>query len=562
MRDGKNSIIRLIRMVFVLLCWGLVFSNMGHLLLAAEEPLHEQIDRLVYGGSPNYEQLAAEISSDAEFLRRVSLDLSGVIPSADTTREFLANDDPRKRMKLIDRLLASPEYARHMQQVFDVMLMRRLPQKNVTTTEWETFLRMSFAENKPWDQMTREILAADGTDARQRGPARFYLDREGSVDQITRDIGRIFLGADLECAQCHDHPEIDDYKQEHYYGISSYLVRSFVFTDKKSKTSVFAEKAEGEVSFISVFADEEQKKKGNSTTLPKLFAVPAAAEPVFKKGDAYQVKPKKDVRPIPKFSRRMLLPESVTSPSNRRFARTSVNRMWEMMLGRGLVHPVYFDHQDNPPSHPELLDLLTDEFLAHGHDLKWLLKELALSKTYQRSSYVAEKAAKIPEKTFAQSILKPLSPSQLSRAVLEATGEAYIERAGLGNRLTEVTLHKRLVGHEKRFVDLFGGQPGNPPEGFQSTLNQVLFLSNDPALLGLLKPKPGNLADRLLKLTVANPDAIAAELYLSILNRPPTPNETREITEYLDGGTGPARTEAVGDLIWVLVTSSEFRLNH
>jgi hypothetical protein len=467
MRNGNFTISRFIRFIALscvfLQCLGLT----GDGILRASEPLYDQIDRLILSGTPDYEQIAAPMTSDAKFLRRVSLDLTGMIPTAEQAREFLANRSSAKRSQLIARLLASPEYARHMQRMFDVMLMRRLPLKNVSTTEWETFLRKSFAENKPWDRIVQEILSADGSDPKQRGAARFYLDRGGDVNQITRDIGRIFLGADLECAQCHDHPDIDDYKQHHYYGISAFLVRSFLFTDKKSKKVVLAEKAEGEVSFISVFAPPEEKKKGNKSTKPKLFVGPVVAEPVFKKEDAYKVKPAKNVRPIPKFSRRALLPKSMTSPENRRFARTAVNRLWEMMMGRGLVHPVDFDHSDNPPSHPELLNILTNEFISHGYDIKWFLRELTLSKTYQRSSRVVlgeGQSEAIPPESFAQAVMKPLTPAQFCWAALQAVGETKVQKDALNEKLTEESLHKRMVEHENRFVGLFGGQPGNPPK--------------------------------------------------------------------------------------------------
>ncbi|MCH7686304.1 MAG: DUF1553 domain-containing protein, partial [Planctomycetes bacterium] len=313
------------------------------------------------------------------------------------------------------------------------------------------------------------------------------------------------------------------------------------------------------------FAPPEEKKKGNKSTKPKLFVGPVVAEPVFKKGDAYKVKPAKDVRPIPKFSRRALLPESMTSPENRRFARTAVNRLWEMMMGRGLVHPVDFDHNGNPPSHPELLDVLTDEFISHRYDIKWFLRELTLSKTYQRSSRVVPgegQSEAIPTESFAQAVLKPLTPAQFCWAVLQAVGETDVQRHALNETLTEEALHNRLVEHENRFVGLFGGQPGNPPREFQSTLNQVLFLSNSPELLNLLKPKQGNLSDRLGKLPIDNPQAVAAELFLSVLTRPPTSEETQEIAEYLEGLNAESRTAALSELIWALVASSEFRFNH
>jgi len=531
----------------------------------AQKPLHRYIDELIAAGTPNYEQIAAPIADDAEFVRRVYLDLTGMIPTAEQVRAFLADQSPDKREQLIDRLLDTAEYARHMQRRFDVMLMRRLPQRNVPAGEWRQFLRDSFAQNKPWDEMVREMLSADGTDPKNRGPASFYLDRNGDADELTRDIGRIFLGADLACAQCHNHPEVDDYLQTHYYGISAFLVRSYVFTDKKKKRKILAEKAVGEVSFENVFeaADKKGKDKSTKTTEPAIFNLTMPEEPNFKKGTEYVTKPSKKTAGVPKFSRREFLPKLITSPKNERFTRTAANRLWAMFMGRGLVHPLDRDHSDNPPSHPELLQLLTDQFRNHNYDIKWYVRQLLLSKTYQRSSRVASKpGGRVPpESAFAQAMLRPLTPEQFAWSILQATGETDVHRRALGKKLTEAALHKRLNGYEKRFVSLFGGEPGKPPEEFETTVDQVLFLSNDDAMAKLLKPKSGNLADRLLKLPADQPEKIAEELFLSVLSRTPTKQDIADVRNFLKGQTGDARQTAMQDLIWALITSSEFRFN-
>jgi hypothetical protein len=572
----------------------IVLSLSGNKASAADS-LHVMIDRLVALQTPDYDKLAAPICSDEEFVRRIWLDLTGAIPSIADTRQFLADADPDKRAKLIDKLLASPEYSRHMQRIFDLMLMRRLPSKHVPVAEWEKFLRDSLAENKPWDQIVREILTADGSDAAQRGPARFYLDREGEVNEITRDIGKLFLGADLQCAQCHNHPSIEDYKQAHYYGISAFYVRSFVMTDKE-KHVIFAEKADGEATFESVFEIRDKVSKGPKTTAPKLFEGMSISEPKFEKiDDAYVVKPNdkdKTVRPVPRFSRRVKFAEFIASTENRRFCRTAANRLWALMFGRGIVHPVELDHSENPPSHPLLLAMLTEELAAQHLDIKLFLREIALSKTYQRSSRreSADPNQPLPnDSLFAQAILKPLAPDQFAWSVMQATGETNVHRQAINpdsleldadlkaklkagpveadkqplvDKAIEAALHKALVGYEQRFVQLFGGTPGQPPEGFESTTDQVLFLANDGAMMGFLRPRGGNLAERLLKLPEDNPQQIAEELFLSTLTRRPTAEDVADVTGYLSGQTGPARGAAVQELIWAAISSSEFRFNH
>jgi hypothetical protein len=529
-----------------LLCWSS--------LSIAQTPLHERIDQVI-AAKPTFEQQAAAISSDAEFLRRIYLDLTGKIPTADEARAFLKDNAPNKRELLIDRLLASAEYARHMALVFDVALMDRRPDKHVPRGQWQEFLRAAFAANKPYDRLVREILSADGSVPAERPAAKFYLDRDGEPNLLTRDISRLFLGTNLQCAQCHDHPVVDQYKQDHYYGIFAFLNRSFVFQDKAKKLSVYAEKAEGEVSYQSVFDTSLTK-----TTGPRLPSGPLLKEPKLAKGDEYTIKPAKDVRPIPKFSRRAQLANVITGSDNAQFRRASANRLWAMMLGRGIVHPIDFDHAENPPSHPELLAALADEMAAVKFDLKVLLREVALSKTYQRSSELPAGVKEISERTFALALLRPLSSEQLAWSMMQATGLTDAERKTLGAQLTEATLYAKLATNVTPFVTTFAGPAGQTDDqGFQATLDQTLFLKNGALIRGWLTPRPGNLTDRLGKLKEA--DAIAEELYLSVLTRYPAAEERKEVAEYLAARTTD-RPAALQDLVWALLTSAEFRFNH
>ena len=187
------------------------------------------------------------------------LDLNGTIPDAQAVRAFLDDTSADKRMALVDRLLAAPRFARQMQHVFDVMFMERRAEKAIPVAEWQEYLRKSFEDDKPLDQLAREILAADGVDPDLRPAARFYLDRDGEANLITRDVGRIFLGRDMQCAQCHDHPNVDDYHQADYYGLLAFVNRGELFTDKDKKI-YFAEKADGEVNYKSVFTGDARSQ--------------------------------------------------------------------------------------------------------------------------------------------------------------------------------------------------------------------------------------------------------------------------------------------------------------
>lgn len=520
----------------------------------ARAPLHQRLDQAI-GGSPGYAKEAAAVAGDEEFLRRVYLDLTGVIPTAAQARAFLGDKGADRREKLIDRLLASPEFARHMQTTFDVLLMDRRPAKHVPAPQWQEFLRASFAANKPYDQLVRDLLSADGGDPATRPAARFFLDRDGESHLLTRDIGRLFLGMNLQCAQCHDHLLVNQYKQDHYYGIYAFLSRSYVFADKAKKVSVFAEKGEGEVSYQSVFDTKLTKSSG-----PRMPDGRMVKEPKFDKGQEYVVAPAKDVRPVPKFSRRAQLAGMIAGADNVQFKRTAANRLWAQVMGRGLVYPVDFDHAENPPSHPVLLTTLADEFAGMKFDVRAYLRQLLLSKTYQRSSLLPPGVKELDEKKFAVALLRPLTPEQFAWSLMQATGLTDAERQALGKNATEAALYAKLAGNLAPFVNTFAPLPGQPDDGsFQTTLDQTLFLKNGALIRTWLTPRPGNLVERLSKLK--DQHALAEELYLSVLTRLPSADERKDVADFLAGQPGE-RTAVLGELVWVLVTSAEFRFNH
>jgi Protein of unknown function (DUF1553) len=262
---------------------------------------------------------------------------------------------------------------------------------------------------------------------------------------------------------------------------------------------------------------------------------------------------------VPRYSRRAQLAAQVASAENVPFKRTAANRFWALMMGRGLIHPVELDHPNNPPSHPELLTLLADQFAAMKFDSRAFLRELALSQAYQRGSVLPDGVEMEPS-SFLAANLKPLTPEQLAWSIMQATGLTDAERQALGDKANEATLRAKLVGNEAPFVTAFGARPGQPEgQSFEATLEQALFLRNGELIRGWLTPRPGNLLDRLSKLPQA--DAVAEELFLSVLTRRPTDEDRKDVAEYLQGHAAN-RTAALGDLAWALLTSAEFRFNH
>jgi hypothetical protein len=326
--------------------------------------------------------LAPARCSDAEFLRRVSLDLTGIPPTADEARAFIADVSPDKRQRLIDRLFASPHYARHMANTLDLMLMERRANTYVGADEWKAWLVKCVRENKPWNAIAREILEANGADPATRPAARFALDRASDPNVITRDVGRIFFGRDMQCAQCHDHPLVEDYLQSDYQGLLAFLAPSYALasTVNGAAATVQAEKPGTDVTFQSVFVGTPRRTGARA---PDCVMID---EPFVLPGDDMVATPAMtNVGPVPKFSRRAKLAEQATNGANEAFNRNIANRLWAHMFGRGLVYPADMQHRDNPASDPALLALLAKRFAEMNFDIRAYLREIAVSNTYQRS---------------------------------------------------------------------------------------------------------------------------------------------------------------------------------
>ncbi len=315
-------------------------------LNADERLLPVRIDELVAARFAG--QQPAPLADDAEFIRRIWLDLAGRIPTSDETRHFLDDNDPGKRSQMIEHLLAAPTYAQRMQELFHVVLMERRGDHE----KWKQYLHNAFELNKPWDQMVREVLNPDPQDENRDGAAFFYAKRieangQNPIDHpgLTRDVGRLFLGADLQCAQCHDHLFIDDYKQRDFQGLYSVYLNLAVKSGL-DVPAVTEKPMKKKLEFISVF-DPTQNETGPRVPFGSEIPIPEQV---------------KDAAPVSVLA---LLASELPTAQNALFSRNIANRLWFVMMGRGLVHPLDLHHSDNPPSHPELLDLLASEFVAH-----------------------------------------------------------------------------------------------------------------------------------------------------------------------------------------------------
>lgn len=525
--------------LFLSLAYSALFSTRWA-TAADSQSLHEKIDLAI---AARAQGPVAGTAEDDEFVRRVYLDLAGIIPVSEEAVAFGADADPAKREKLIDRLLAAPQFGRRMQEFVSSMLLERRTGSAVTDAEWNQYLRDSFNANKPWHEFTRELLFAD--DSEQLKPARKFfgvVGRDKNPHQMTQDVARLFLGRSVMCAQCHDHPNVATYSQADYFGLFSYLQEK----PEQAKTP-----------FESVFV------AGKKETFPRLPGKDQVVIPTFTKEQADEAKA---------FRPRLLLARDLPTADNELFKRNSVNRLWFLMLGRGLVHPLDLHHDGNAPSHPELLTLLANDFAGHGFDVKYLLREIALSQTYQRASRLPEgtKGSDVAPASYRIFNPKPLSPEQLAWSMLRATGNLpAFEKAAVPQKPDfgwYNYINGRIASPPSNvpdvldlFVGVFGNPPGEAEVEFNPSMGQALFVLNERLILGWLEPRDGNLMHRVGTLT--DKPAIVKQLYLAILSRAPTDPEIAIASEFL--AAQPTRSEqTLADLAWALLASDEFRMNH
>jgi hypothetical protein len=492
--------------------------------MVASAPLSERIDALLPSTNP--------LADDATFLRRVYLDLAGTLPDAKTAQAFLANPAADKRTRLIDQLLAAPTYATRMADLFHIHWMERLGDD----ADWMAYLRNSFAENRPWDVMAGDMVhprpneKAKGANFWIRKRLENYGQQEVDRPGLARDIGRLFLGRDLRCAQCHDHLFIDSYKQGHFQGLFA-----FVQNASLDNTKALVERPLlNRVAYVSVFG------KGKGETAPRL---PDGREIVLpEKGQEWLTPPdpKKRTPGVPRLSPLSELAREL--PSHPDFARNFVNRIWWALMGRGIVHPLDLHHGGNPPSSPRLLNLLAEELVASKYDIKALVRAIVQSNAYQRSSELPA-GEKLDPASFRVALERRLSPEQRLQATLVATGTSLDE--------------KGLATARLKFTKAFAGPPREPEEEPAPSLKGALFLLNDPLLLSWLEPRPGNLVHQLVPL---KNEALAEQLYLQVLTRRPDDDERRSVTQVL--AQAKNRERSIGRLVWALLTSTEFQVNH
>lgn len=492
-----------------------------------DPPAQNFIDNLVFDKLRQLEILPSDLCSDEEFVRRVYLDVLGVLPSPGESAAFLADAALDKRSKLIDALLDRPEYADFWALKWSDLL--RINNKQVTATgvhKYRRWIVSAVRDNMPYDQFVRELLTAVGNT--YDNPPANYFRAAVDTNDCTETTAQLFLGIRIQCAKCHNHP-FERWTQDNYYGIGAF------FNRVQRKPSP---KAEELVVWVA---------RGGEVTQPRTGKQMKPWLPL--KGDADL--PGDD-------DRRQALVDWLVGADNPFFAAAHVNRLWGQLLGRGIVEPVDDFRASNPPSNAPLLEALAKDFVAHGYDQKHALRTILNSRTYQLSSRT-NPLNKNDVKYFSHARTRLLSAEQLLDAICRVT-DVEEKFAGLPGGTRATQLPSPDVNHY--FLKVFG-QPAREmacqcERSSESNLSQALQMINGP----LIHEKLRHEQNRMRKLAAAgkNDDEIVTELYLAAFCRTPSEGELSAARKHMSAQTD--RLQGLEDVCWAVLNAKEFLFQH
>ncbi|MFO0822694.1 MAG: DUF1549 and DUF1553 domain-containing protein [Gemmataceae bacterium] len=557
------------------------------------------IDKEVFAKLKKLNVVPSDLASDVTFLRRLYIDTTGQLPKPEEVRAFLADKDPKKREKAIDKLLAHPLHAAvWATKLSDVTgnntqaLEQPQPLQPKRSQMWHDWLRKRIADNVPYDQMVRDIVTATSRDGQkpeewlefskkldeqiQKGfttdyPEKKTLDmfwrRQQAVpiEQWGEKVAVAFLGVRLECAQCHKHPT-DRWTQDEYWAFANLFTQVTFVNNQFSSPD------------LKKLVDEENKArrdkapKGNNNNILVIRELFTGAT-----GRGGKPNPATGKLPSPKTlggpeiavkageDARVKLAEWMTAPENPFFAKSFVNRVWAHYFGIGLVNPVDDFSLANPPTNSRLLDALAADFIKSGFDIRKLEKNILLSRTYQLD-YATNDTNKFDKNNFSHAYVRPLMAEQVVDVLNAALGvdESYTgpDEPLSGKKIVEVGSSRVQNPNLAYALRIFGRPPRTTAcdceRAAEPALPQTLFRMTDASILAKFNDKKGRVA--ALAASKLTNEELAEELFLATLSRLPTPEQKVAAASAIE--TAKSRITGITDVMWALVNTREFILNH
>jgi hypothetical protein len=507
------------------------------------------VDEFVFTKLKKMRLNPSPVSEDHEFIRRAYLDLLGILPTAEEARQFVADKDSQKRSKLVDRLLERPEYADYWALKWSDLLRneeKTLDRKGVQA--FHDWIRQSFADNKPLDQFVRELISARGS-TYANPPANYY---RSTRDAVTRaeTAAQLFLGSRISCAKCHNHP-FERWTQDDYYDWASLFARIDykILENKRRDRSDLNEFVGEQIVFLNDKSEVKNVRTGMNAQ-PRFLGVAKSTVPAEE-------------------DRLIALANWLGSADNEMFVRAQVNRIWFHLLGRGIVDPVDDFSVNNLPSHTELLDALAADFVKHKFDVKYLIRTIMNSRSYQVSSTPNEANAE-DEINYSRTMPHRLPAELIIDAAAQLTGTS-LNFSGYpeGFRATQLpgvaAVRRRDAkggAGEENFLQVFGKPPRLIPTECErsndTTMGQAFQLISGP-LLNTLIGRANNRIDTLIK-SGKTDEQIIDELFWTATSRAPTKEELASTLAHLK--ENPDRRKGIEDVVWALLNAKEFVLRY
>ncbi|MFM9962036.1 MAG: DUF1549 domain-containing protein [Planctomycetaceae bacterium] len=594
---------------------GIVAASLGTSLVVAEDSparptasVAAEVDRLIESQLAESKVTPAGLVNDEDFLRRVHFDIAGTIPTAKEVTLFGLDPDTNKRAKVVEQLLGSNDYATNWARYWrDVLFLRATNERaRVMARTFEDWMTKQLQANVGWDDITRSLINGNG-DISEHGEAALIFIHEANPEEIAGEVSRIFLGIQMQCANCHDHPT-DKWTRDQFHSLAAFFPRitlrrdpdnpigftvtsfnegrgpggrpnfnqllegakfAFQRNDRNRDGKLSKDEAEGTIlgRAFDRMIEQADKDKDGRLSLKEIEEMPAPPmQPGRGKAEHHMpdlLHPNDEGKLMTPAlfttnvkgrvgmedeDRRELLGKWITSPNNTWFAKSLVNRVWGELLGEGFYMPIDDMGPERKPRMVAALDLLAAEFVKHDHDLKWLLRTITATNAYQRQIRYNEPTENpVP---FASAIPVRLRSDQIFNAIIKVLGvdegpRGFDAPLGRGGRRSP----------RSQFEEKFGYDPSTPQDELLGNVPQALTLMNFAPLTNALRADGNTRLGQILANNKDDRDAIA-ELYLSFLARDPSKKEMTIATEYLAKVSN--RKEAFEDLAWSLLNSSEF----
>lgn len=512
------------------------------------DPLIQFIDQQIRQTWEDNDVKPSPVADDAEWVRRIYLDILGRIPEAKEVDEFLDNEDVAKRSKKVDELLAHPDYVRNWTEVWTNLLIGRNTPDRTSRPGMRKFLRESFARNRPWNEIVYDLVTAEGH-YEENGAVNFILAQlQGNANsedyhvEATAKLTRVLLGMQVQCTQCHNHP-FNEWKQNQFWEFNSFLRQ----TRRMDHDRYDPESGQ--------MVDDYSELVYRDFTGPVYYemrnGLVQVAYPKYFEEEISQDAP----------NRREELGKAMAyDDPTYTVAKAMVNRTWSQFMGYGFTRPVDDMGPHNPASHPELLDRLTDEFVKSGYDVKQLISWICNTEAYNLTSrfnkdneFDNPAAGEVP--LFSHMYLKTLNAEQLYDSLLVATNA---HQSGAGNYQQAEQQRERWL---QDFLRIFGGNDEDEPTLFSGSIPQALLMMNGPLVEKAISAEKGSYLHTVLSNPqFRNDNSRIQALFVSALGRLPTRYELSALSGRIRSNRD--KLAAYQDLYWALLNSNEFIVNH